>query len=162
MRKALNPAALGCTKHDGRRLTGALREESDARTLRRLQAVLLVAEGHDFTTSARLTGFSRRSLYRFVSRYLDAHQVSALRDEERSGRPATAPQLTAARILHALERAPRRLGYRTNVWTVELLAEHLNERHGCAIRPRTCGGGCARPAYAVNAPAMSTPRRSRT
>lgn len=154
MRTALSPAALGFTKYDGRRLTGALREESDARTLRRLQAVLLVAEGYDLATSARLTGFSQRSLYRFVSRYLDAHQVSALRDEQRSGRPATAPQLTAARILKALARAPRRLGYRTNVWTVELLAEHLNERYGCAISPRTLrrrmrqvGLRCKRPRY---------------
>lgn len=154
MRKALSPAALGFTKRDGRRLTGALREESDARALRRLQAVLLVAEGHDLTTSARLTGFSRRSLYRFVNRYLDAHQVSALRDGQRSGRLATAPQLTASRILRALQRAPLRLGYRTNVWTVELLAEHLNERYGCAISPRTLrrrmrqvGLRCKRPRY---------------
>lgn len=154
MRTALSPAALGFTRHDGRRLMGALREESDARTLRRLQAVLLVAEGHDLMTSARLTGFSQRSLYRFVSRYLDAHQVSALRDGERSGRPATAPQLTNARILKALERTPRRLGYRTNVWTVELLAEHLSERYGCTISPRTlrrrmrqAGLRCKRPRY---------------
>ena len=154
MRKALSPAALGFTQRDRRRLTGALREEPDARTLRRLQAVLLVAEGHDLTTSARLTGFSQRSLYRFVSRYLEAHQVSALRDEQRSGRPATATQLTAARILSALERTPRRLGYRTNVWTVELLAEYLNERYGCVISPRTLrrrmrqvGLRCKRPRY---------------
>lgn len=154
MRKALGPAGLGFTKRDRRRLTGALREESDARTLRRLQAVLLVAEGHDFATAARLTGFSRRSLYRFVSRYLDAHQVSALRDEERSGRPAVAPQVTAARILSALGRAPLRPGYRTNVWTVGLLAEYLNERYGCSISPRTLrrrmrqvGLRCKRPRY---------------
>jgi transposase len=137
MRTALSPAALGFTKHDGRRLTGALREESDVRTSRRLQAVPPVAGGHDPATSARPTGFSRRPPYRFVSRYLDAHQVSASRDERRGGRPAAAPQLTAARILSALERAPQRLAYRANVRTVELPAEHLNERYGCAISPRT-------------------------
>lgn len=154
MRKALDPAGLGFAKRDRRRLTRALREESDARTLRRLQAVLLVAEGHDFATSARLTGFSQRSLYRFVGRYLDAHQVSALRDEERSGRPVVAPHVTEARILSALERAPLRLGYRTNVWTVPLLTEYLNERYRCSISPRTLrrrmrqvGLRCKRPRY---------------
>jgi transposase len=154
MRKALGHGELGFTKSDRRRLTKALREEADARTVRRLQAVVLVAEGHDLATSAHLTGFSQRSLYRFISRYLDTHQVTSLRDEERTGRPAVAPQVTEARILGELRRVPRDLGYRTNVWTVELLAERLNERYQCAISPRTLrrrmkriGLRCKRPRY---------------
>ena len=154
MRKALSPAKLGFSKHDQRRLAKALREEADVRTFRRLQAVLLVAEGHDLATSAHLTGFSQRSLYRLVSRYLEAHQATALRDEERAGRPAVATQVTEARILRALQRVPLQLGYRTNVWTVELLAEHLSEQYDCSISARTLrrrmkqiGLRCKRPRY---------------
>lgn len=154
MRKARDPVELGFTKSDHRRLMKALREEADARMVRRLQAVLLVADGYDFATSAHLTGFSQRSLYRFVSRYLAVHQASTLRDEERTGRPAVAPQLTEARILGELRRRPRDLGYRTNVWTVELLAERLSERYQCSISPRTLrrrmkriGLRCKRPRY---------------
>src|SRR5689334_24103120 len=111
MRKALSPADLGFSKRDDQRLMKALREETDLRTFRRLQAVLLVAQGHDLAATAHLTGFSQRSLYRFVKRYLHAHQVTALRDSKRSGRPAVAPQVTEARILQALQRLPLQLGY---------------------------------------------------
>ncbi len=154
MRKALVPAELGFTQRDRRRLTQALREEADPRAVRRLQAVLLVAEGQAMTTAAHLTGFSPRSLYRFVSRYLDAHQAGGLRDQQRAGRPAVAPRLTEARILRELQRVPSHCGYRTNVWTVELLTERLNERYECSISARTLrrrmkeiGLRCKRPRY---------------
>jgi len=154
MRKALAPAELGFNQRDRRRLTQALREEADPRALRRLQAVLLVAEGQDMAASAHLTGFSPRSLYRFVNRYLDARQAGVLCDQQRAGRPAVAPQLSAARVLRELQRVPRHCGYRTNVWTVELLAVRLNERYACSISPRTLrrrmkqiGLRCKRPRY---------------
>ena len=154
MRKAISPVELGFSKRDLRRLEKALGEESELRTFRRLQAVLLIAEGHDRATAAHLTGFSQRSLYRLVSRYLQAHQAEALRDQVRDGRPAVAAQITAARILKALQRAPLQLGYRTNVWTVNLLAEYLNQQYACSISGRTLrrrmkqiGLRCKRPRY---------------
>ena len=154
MRRTLSPAELGFSKRDQQRLAKALRTETDTRTLRRVQAVRLVAEGYDLTTAAHLTGFSQRSLYRFVSRYLDAHQTTALRDEQHTGRPLLAPQVTVQRILRALQRVPLKLGYQTNVWTVELLATHLNARYRCSISPRTLrrrmkemGLRCKRPRY---------------
>lgn len=154
MRRPLNLAELGFSKRDQQRLARALRTETDARTLRRLQAVRLVAEGYDLATAARLTGFSQRSLYRFVSRYLAAHQTIALCDDKHTGRPALAPQVTEQRILRELRRVPLKLGYQTNVWTVELLARHLNERYHCAISARTLrrrmtqiGLRCKRPRY---------------
>ena len=154
MRKAPSPAELGFTKRDYGRLTAALRQEADVRAFRRLQAVLLVAEGHGLAATAHLTGFSQRSLYRFINRYLDAHQTTALRDEDRAGRPAVATQITEACILRTLQRTPLQLGYRTNVWTVQLLAEHLSKQYRCSISPRTLrrrmkriGLRCKRPRY---------------
>jgi transposase len=64
-----------------------------------------------------------------------------------------ATQITEARILRALQRAPLRLGYRTNVWTVQLLAERLSEQYQCSISARTLrrlkqiGLRCKRPRY---------------
>lgn len=154
MRRPLSPAEFGFTKRDQQRLATALRTETDARALRRLQAVRLVAEGYGLTEAAHLTGFPPRSLYRFVRRYLDARQTAALRDDEHTGRPALAPQVTAERILRELRRPPRKLGYQTNVWTVALLARRLNERYQCAISARTLrrrmkqiGLRCKRPRY---------------
>jgi len=87
MRKALSPRELGFTKRAYNRLSKALREETDVRTFRRLQAVLMVAAEHDLAMTAHLTGCSQRSLYRFVNRYLEARDTAALRDLGRSGRP---------------------------------------------------------------------------
>ncbi len=154
MRKALSPRELGFTKRDHRRLAKALREESDVRTFRRVQAVLMVVEEYDLATTAHLTGFSQRSLYRFVSRYLGARDVVALRDDGRSGRPLASSEITDKRIMHELQRVPRSLGYRTSVWTVDLLAAHLSTRYKCSISPRTLrrrmraiGLRCKRPRY---------------
>jgi transposase len=56
--------------------------------------------------------------------------------------------------LAELKRSPLRLGYRTNVWTVELLADRLHQQYGCEISPHTLrrrmralGLRCKRPRY---------------
>ena len=166
MRKAPSPAQLGFTCRDRQRLAKALRAEADLRTFRRLQAVLLTAEGYDLATVAQMTNFSQRSLYRFVNRYLQTHQAADLHDRPRAGRPIAAPQITAARILHELQRRPLKLGYRTNVWTVELLAEHLGRQYGCTISPRTLrrrmralGLRCKRPRYVYAEKARHLPQK---
>lgn len=137
MRKSLSPSELGFNARDRQRLSNALAQTVEARVFRRIQAVLLVAEGRSFAEVAQITGLSSRSVYHLVDCYLQSHQVESLQDRPRSGRPLEAPALTAARILRELQRSPLALGYRTNVWTVELLAHHLNKRYHCVIAPRT-------------------------
>ncbi len=77
-----------------------------------------------------------------------------MHERARSGRPPVASEITGERSLAELARAPLELGYRTNVWTVELLAEQLGLRHKCSISPRTLrrrmrqvGLRCKRPRY---------------
>jgi len=76
-------------------------------------------------------------------RYLSAslryatHQVAALADAPRSGRPVTAPQIRATQILQHLHCNPLYLGYRTTVWSVTLLAAHLSRQYDCPISPHT-------------------------
>lgn len=154
MRKPAAPADLGFTARDRRQLSQALARAPQTRLFRRLQAVLLVAQGYGVAKSAQVTGLSQRAVYHLVNRYLADHQADLLADSSRSGRPPTAPKITPARILAELKRSPLRLGYRTNVWTVELLAERLRHRYGCAISPRTLrrrmreiGLRCKRPRY---------------
>jgi transposase len=48
-----------------------------------------------------------------------------------------ARRITPARILRELSRNPLRLGYRTTVWTVKLLAKHLSQIYQCTISTRT-------------------------
>lgn len=154
MRQPAPPSALGFTAHDRKRLQQALATTSEVRIFRRIQAVLLVACGSSFADAASITGLSVRSAYHIVGEYLRTHTVSALHERARCGRPIVAPEITDERILRELERAPRALGYCTNVWTVELLAAHLSTRYKCSISPRTLrrrmraiGLRCKRPRY---------------
>ena len=154
MRKSLSPSEVGFTARDRTHLSEALATAITARVFRRIQAVQLVAEGGRVAESAQITGLRPRTVYHLVARYLRCHQVESLHDLPRSGRPPDAPNLTAAQILRALKRAPRQLGYRTNVWTVATLAAHLSDHYAGPITPwtlrrrmRAMNLVCKRPRY---------------
>jgi transposase len=154
MRTAKRPSALGFNQYDIARLTTALQRVTDARLFQRVQAVLWVAQGDPISEVAELTGVSGQTLYNWLQRYLVCHQVAALADAPRSGRPVTAPQITATQILQALRCNPLRLGYRTTVWSVKLLAAHLSRHSDGPITPHTLrrrmkamGLRCKRPRY---------------
>lgn len=78
------------------------------RLFQRVQAVLWVAQGEPISEVAALTGVSPQTIYNWLQRYLACHQTTALADAPRSGRPVTAPQLTAAHILQHLHENPLR------------------------------------------------------
>jgi transposase len=135
-------------------LSKALAQAGPARFFRRVQAVLLVAQGRKLIEVTQITGLSRRAIYYLRKRYLRSHRVEDLADQPRSGRPVKAPQLTRQRILRELGRSPLQLGYRTNVWTVKTLALRLNARYQCSIglwalrqRMKQIGLVCKRPRY---------------
>lgn len=141
-------------RYDKSRLQKALSKATDARLYVRLRAVLLVAEGMAVRSVAELFDKSRRIVYRWIETYLKRHQPSALYEAPRSGRPLSAQGITDKRILRELRRNPLKLGYPTTVWTVALLAKHLNARYCSNIHPRTLyrrmiamGLRCKRPRY---------------
>jgi transposase len=154
MRKSAAPSELGFNARDRQRLTLALKSTNEARLFRRLQAVLLVAEGRRVTEVAHITGLGQSSIYYLRDQYLHAHSAASLQESPRAGRPLVAGAITAQRILKELARSPFALGYRTQVWTVELLAKHLSTRYKCSISARTLrrrmralGLRCKRPRY---------------
>ena len=137
MRKARSASERGFDRYDERRLRRALHQVGDARTYRRVQAVLLVAQGRTVQAVAQLTGAPPWSIYAWVRTYVHTHRPDGIRDAPRSGRPRVARTITDARIVHALRRDPMRLGYNATGWTVSLLGNHLQSRYGCAISART-------------------------
>ena len=154
MRTAKRPSELGFNQYDISRLTTALQRVTDARLFQRMQAVLWVAQGDPISEVAELTGVSGQTIYNWLQRYLACHQVAALADAPRSGRPVAAPQITATQILQALHGNPLRLGYRTTVWSVKLLAAHLSRHSDSPITPhplrrrmKAMGLRCKRPRY---------------
>jgi transposase len=122
---------------DRRRLERALSAAREARLYRRIEAVLLVAEGQPIGDVAQHVRATRLSVRRWVGRYLAAHDATVLADRPRRGRPHSAPRLTPRRLAAALARDPRGCGYQATSWTVPLLRQYLQQRHGIAISTRT-------------------------
>lgn len=154
MRPPKNPAELGFNRYDAPRLRQALKRTADKRLFQRVQAVLWVAQGHAISEVAVLTSVSVQTVYNWVNLYLERHHVAILADAPRSGRPVGATRITPTRILHQLRRNPLRLGYRTTVWSVQLLAAHLSRQYHDPITPHTLrrrmkrmGLRCKRPRY---------------
>src|SRR5689334_5099206 len=115
MRIPQSPAEFGFNRYDRQRLQKALRQVSDKRTFRRLQAVSLVAQGRGVHEVAGIIGVSVQAVYHWLDGYLRCHQVESLSEQQRSGRPRVAAPITAARLLRELRRHPLRLGYYTTV-----------------------------------------------
>lgn len=137
MRTAKGPAELGFTRYDRSRLKKALRGATGSRDFRRLQAVLLFAEGRPVAEVAQITCASRRSVHGWLRRYLRSHRVEDLTERPRSGRPTTAPGITDECIQRELAKNPMTLGYSTTTWTVRTLANHLSRTYDCPITERT-------------------------
>ena len=154
MRKQRSPAAFGFDRYDKGRLERALQEITDKRTYVRVKAVLLMAQGMDLQSVAKLFDKSLQIVYYWIRTYVKTHRPSSLFDAPRSGRPLAAQGITERQILRELKRNPLHLGYRTTVWTVALLAEHLSIRYGQKIgywtlyrRMKEVGLRCKRPRY---------------
>lgn len=137
MRRAKNPSERGFDRYDKRRLTNALHRIREARTYRRVQAVLLVAQGRSVEETAQIVGGQPWAVYAWVRIYLRMHDPGDLQDAPRSGRPRAAPVLTNQRIEREVRRDPMRLGYNSTGWTVALLADHLRQKYGSPISVRT-------------------------
>src|SRR3954466_1441325 len=115
MRRVLSASERGFAPSDRRRLRKALSSTDDVRLFRRIQAVLLVANGSSCAEAAAITSLSRRTAYHLVRRYLqEGHSVQTLHERARPGRPPVAAKITDQRILNELERSPLQLGYRSN------------------------------------------------
>jgi transposase len=125
------------TRADRRRVAQALAAAREASLYRRLEAVLLVAEGESLSEAARRVRAARLSVQRWVARYLRARDARALADRARPGRPRVAAALSAERLAALLARDPRALGYRATTWTAPLLAHHLRAQDGLALSERT-------------------------
>ena len=123
--------------HDRRKLAAALGRAADARHERRLQAVLLVAQGQPVQQVSRMTHLTRQSIYNALNRYRQRRRPQDLADQPRSGRPTVATAIDSQQIRHALQQDPLEAGYQATTWTTGLLARHLQKRSGQSISPRT-------------------------
>jgi transposase len=131
------PARRRFTRADRRRLAQALAAAREAREYRRLEATLLMAEGHSISEAARRVRVARLSVRRWIERYLQERDARALADRPRGGRPRRASRLTPQRLAAAMARDPRRCGYLATTWTVPLLRRYLATHDSIELSQRT-------------------------
>ena len=104
---------------------------------RRVEALLLFAEGQTVAEAARRCHVDRSSVHRWLTQYGAGRDATALADRPRSGRPWQSSRLKPRRLAAVLARDPRRCGYQATSWTVPLLAHYLAAQDGIAVSART-------------------------
>jgi transposase len=83
-----------------------LKQVVDARSYRRVKAVLLVTTGVMVSKVAQLIGVSRQSIHGWIRRYLKRRAPEDLQEAPRSGHPLAARTITEAHIAREFRRDP--------------------------------------------------------
>ena len=133
MRKPSRCHGVRLSGADRKRLAAALETAGEARVYRRVEALLLVAEGQSVAEAARRCRVDRSSVHRWLAKYGVGRDAAELVDRPRSGRPRQSSRLTPRRLAAVLARDPRRCGYQATSWTVPLLTHYLASQEGIAI-----------------------------
>src|ERR687889_672130 len=87
MRKPSRCHGVRLSGADRKRLAAALETAGEARVYRRVEALLLVAEGQSVAEAARRCRVDRSSVHRWLAKYGVGRDTAELVDRPRSGRP---------------------------------------------------------------------------
>ena len=113
-------------------LENLMRHATEARALRRTQALLWLDGGESVQQVADRLRVSRQTVYTWLTQF-QARQTFALPTRvapgAHSGRPRTVHGVIEPLIDTVIDRNPREWGYQATVWTARLLAQYLAEVH---------------------------------
>lgn len=114
-----------------RTLQTIIRSSSNARQVRRAQALVWLHEGETVRTVALRLGLSRQSIYDIVQRYERRSHlpvVERICDQSHPGRPPRQRQQTQRIIQRLLKQVPAQYGYRSPIWTVPMLRAQVEQQ----------------------------------
>jgi transposase len=122
---------LTLSVRERRELEGLVAGTRDAKSLKRAQGLLAVADGEPATAIARRLQVTLKTVYNWVERWTtrDTATADCLADQPRSGRPPTLCEQVAVCVTKLLDTKPRDHGYRQAEWTVPLIQGYLAEHH---------------------------------
>lgn len=123
------------TDDDRAALDEALRTTKRLRDWRRLQAVHLLATGHEAPEVAETLGCSASSVYYWADDWRTSGLVG-LFERPHSGRPHRLDSAAEADLHHLLSEEPQAHGYASTEWTVPLLSTEL-DKVGHPVSERT-------------------------
>ena len=109
---------------------------TDVRLLRRVQAILWLADGDTVEEVAARLGMTRQSIYNWLAAFEQRAGLpiaQRLSDEPRSGRPRTALGIIDPLIEAVIDQDPREWDYRATTWTAALLVAYLADEHRIVV-----------------------------
>ena len=93
----------------------------------RATMLLVYASGATIASIARSLGTNRQRVGRCVDKALRLGALAALKDLPRSGRPAQISSEAREWVVALACRKPKDLGYAEELWTMKLLAQHVQQ-----------------------------------
>jgi transposase len=105
----------------------------EARLVERAQIVLALADGQRPSHVAARLRYSRPKVYLWLKRF-NALGLAGLRDDARSGRPATYTPDEVSEVIAAALTKPQELELPFASWTLDRLQAYLNEQKGIPIK----------------------------
>ena len=155
---------LNLTARERAGLERLARSTHDADQLRRLNALLALADGQGASAVARAQRVGRSTLYEWVARFeehrlRDLHAATTIRTAP--GRSRDLRDRTVGRVAQLLEQSPSGFGYRHTDWTTDLLIEQLR-REGVEVSDSTARRAIHEAGYRWKRPRFVLSRRSPT
>lgn len=111
------------------------RETNDADVRSRCDMILLSNEGLSPPKIGQRVRFSRDTVVRYIKRY-ETEGIAGLFTKPRPGRPRHVTPKYKAKLLEAVEQAPRSLGLPFSNWTTANLADYMAKQTGIVISAR--------------------------
>jgi transposase len=116
------------------RLSREAERDGAYRVARRLQAVLLNAEGRTSGELAEIFKAPRSKVSEWLSRY-EGYGIDGLLEGYRSGRPAQLTAVQRVQLGDILESGPVACGLDTGIWTSPMIAWVIAEEFGIQYHP---------------------------
>lgn len=113
--------------HDERRrIINKMHRTKDKDLCRRLNAILLLADGHSVSAVSRLTAAARSSINRWVNWYT-LFGLEGLESEPRGRKPVLPFAHISGLLQLLIQLSPQELGYQRSRWSTELMALELKQ-----------------------------------
>jgi transposase len=155
---------LVLTARERAELERLARSTADAAQLRRVNALLALADGQGASAVARAQRIGRSTIYEWVDRFdehrrRDLHAATTTRTAP--GRARDLRDRVRRRVAELLERSPGEFGHRHTNWTTELLIVRLG-REGLVASDSTVRRAIHEAGYRWKRPRFVLSRRSPT
>jgi transposase len=102
---------------------------NDLRRVKRISALLLLADGHVATSVATRLGLARSTIYAWLRTFL-VEGIASLRPHAAPGRPPKLTSTQKQRLCALVTAGPESAGYPTGCWTSALLQDLIHREFG--------------------------------